>query len=124
MNDYAYGRCIGTALTQRRSRHSTDTVSQFHAETPHATELRVKDLPKVATWRLERNRPYTATSGPIILFLFKIYHFRTYFLYTIRYNISRPVQDPTTPVRPPTTPLPKIWGSRSPTPRTDVPALL
>ena len=60
----------------------------------------------------------------IILFLFKSHHFRTYFLYMIRYNnISRPVHDPTNPLRPTlrpsTTPLPKIWGSRPPTPRID-----
>jgi len=31
----------------------------------------------------------------IILFLFKIHHFRTYFLYMISYNnMSRPVHDP------------------------------
>ena len=37
---------------------------------------------------------FTATSGQIILFLFKSHHFRTYFLYMIRYNnISRPVHD-------------------------------
>src|SRR6218665_2705043 len=32
--------------------YSTDTVSEFHAE-PHR-QLQVKDLPKVPTWRLER----------------------------------------------------------------------
>src|SRR6218665_1598610 len=30
--------------------------------------------------------PFTATSGQIILFLFKSNHFRTYFLYMIRYR--------------------------------------
>src|SRR6218665_3950057 len=30
--------------------------------------------------------PFTATSGQIILFLFKSHHFRTYFLCMIRYN--------------------------------------
>src|SRR6218665_2333176 len=59
-----------------------------------------------------QNWPFTAASGQIILFFFKSHHFRTYFLYMIRYNnISRP---PTTPLRPPP-PLPKIWGSRPPT---------
>jgi len=45
------------------------------------------------------------------------HHFRTYFLYTIRYNnISRPVHDH------PYSPLPKLWGSRPPQlPRIDVP---
>src|SRR6218665_3583492 len=44
---------------------------------------------------------FTATSGQIILFLFKNNHFRTYFLYMIRYNnISRPVHDPNDPLRP------------------------
>src|SRR6218665_1456816 len=32
--------------------HSTDTVSEFHAE--EHRQLQVKDLPKVPTWRLER----------------------------------------------------------------------
>src|SRR6218665_226992 len=42
--------------------------------------------------------PFTATSGQIILFLFKSHHFRTYFLYIIRYNnISRPVREPLRP---------------------------
>src|SRR6218665_1133268 len=37
--------------------------------------------------RLSRqNWPFTATSEKIILFLFKSNHFRTYFLYMIRYN--------------------------------------
>jgi len=55
-----------------------------------------------------KNWLFTAISGQIILFLFKRHHFRTYFLYTIRYNnILRPVHDPmtpsATPLRPPTT---------------------
>src|SRR6218665_2547443 len=46
-----------------------------------------------------KNWPFTATSGQIILFLFKSHHFRTYFLYMIRYNnISRP-HDPMRPPR-------------------------
>src|SRR6218665_3543818 len=32
--------------------HSTDTVSEFHLEAH--SQLQVKDLPKVPTWRLER----------------------------------------------------------------------
>src|SRR6218665_2314033 len=51
---------------------------------------------------------YSYTSGQIILFLFKSNHFRTYFLYMIRYrpNISRPPATlpatlPPTPTRPP-----------------------
>src|SRR6218665_806602 len=32
--------------------YSTDTVSEFHAEAH--MQLQVKDLPKVPTWRLER----------------------------------------------------------------------
>src|SRR6218665_3177219 len=32
--------------------YSTDTVSEFHAEAHR--QLQVKDLPKVLTWRLER----------------------------------------------------------------------
>jgi len=61
------------------------------------------------------NCSFTATSGQVILFLFKSHHFRTYFLYMIRYNnISRP---PATP----TTPLSKIWRVATPTPRIDAP---
>src|SRR6218665_1658727 len=61
--------------------------------------------------------PFTAISGQIILFLFKSNHFRTYFLYMIRYRaISRPVHDPNDPplCALPVTPhdtLPKIWES-------------
>src|SRR6218665_2444532 len=45
-----------------------------------------------------KNWPFTATSGQIILFLFKSHHFRTYFLYIIKYNnISRPVREPLRP---------------------------
>src|SRR6218665_3847993 len=63
-------------------------------------------LPSSVTYFMDG--PFTATFGQIILFLFKSYHFRTHFLYMIRYNnISRP--------RPPP-PLPKIWWSRSPNP--------
>src|SRR6218665_441977 len=48
-----------------------------------------------------KNYPFTATSGQIILFLYKIHHFRTYFLYMISYNnMSRPVHDPLRPPRP------------------------
>ena len=59
----------------------------------------------------DRNWPFTATPVQIIVFLFKSHHFRTYFLYMIRYNnISRPVQDPTTPK----TPSPKSEGGHDP----------
>src|SRR6218665_1213331 len=48
-----------STTTERHSRPSTDTVSEFHAEVPKAT---VSDgLPKVPTWRLERDsnlRPF------------------------------------------------------------------
>src|SRR6218665_4040525 len=73
----------------------------------------------------QKNCPFTATSGQIILFLFKNNHFRTYFLYMIRYNnISRPVHASNDPLRPSLRPslrplLPKIWGSRPSTPRID-----
>src|SRR6218665_2421404 len=61
-----------------------------------------------------KNWPFTATSGQIILFLFKSHHFQTYFLYIIRYNnISRPLQPPSTHTTS-TTPLPKVCGSRPP----------
>src|SRR6218665_2595258 len=52
-----------------------------------------------------KNCPFTATSGQIILFLFKSNHFRTYFLYIKRYNnISRPVPASNAPPRPPLRP--------------------
>src|SRR6218665_1907644 len=38
-------RLFKSNTTQRRSRHSTDTMSEFHAEAHR--ELQVKDLPKV-----------------------------------------------------------------------------
>ena len=41
-----------TSTTQKRSRHSTDTVPEFHAK--RQRQLWVKDLSKVPTWRLER----------------------------------------------------------------------
>src|SRR6218665_3468282 len=56
---------------------------------------------------------FTAISGQIILglFLFKSHHFRTHFLYMIKYNnIFRPIHNPHAPPAPPTTPLPKIGG--------------
>src|SRR6218665_3052636 len=53
-----------------------------------------------------KNCPFTATSAKIILFIFKSNHFRTYFLYMIRYNnisrlprLQRPPCDP--PCAPP-----------------------
>ena len=59
------------------------------------------------------SRKKLAFSGQIILFFCKSHHFRTYFLYMIRYNnILRPHD----PVQPPTTPLPKIWGVATPIP--------
>src|SRR6218665_2394034 len=53
-----------------------------------------------------KNWSFTTTSWQIILFLFKNNHFRTYFLYMIRYNnISRPVHHPNDPpATPPATP--------------------
>src|SRR6218665_3813927 len=72
-----------------------------------------------------KKSPFTATSGQIILLLFKSHHFRTYFpsLYMIRYNnISRPVHDSNDPPATlPSTPLPKIWGSRPSAPRITAP---
>src|SRR6218665_649416 len=65
-----------------------------------------------------KNWLFTAISGQIILFLFKSHHFRTYFLYMIRYNnILRPVHDPpTTPPPPPNPPPPRPQnrGGRAP----------
>ena len=48
-------RLFKSTSTQRRSRHSTETVSTFHRQ------LQVKDLPKVPTWQLKRDsnpRPF------------------------------------------------------------------
>ena len=74
----------------------------------------VKFIKKI--WFSRQNYLFTATSGQIILFLFKSHHFRTYFLYMMRCNnISRPVHDP---LRPPTTPCPKSRG-RDPQPLQD-----
>ena len=70
-----------------------------------------------------KNWPFTATSEQIILFLFQSHHFRTYFLYMIRYNdrpISRPVHDP---LQPPRHPCLKSGGRDPLTPRIDAPAL-
>src|SRR6218665_1977144 len=41
--------------------YSTDTVSEFHAEAHR--QLQVKDLPKVPTWRLERESNPRRPSG-------------------------------------------------------------
>src|SRR6218665_643382 len=41
-----------TLLLRGAPDYSTDTVSEFHAEAHR--QLQVKDLPKVPTWRLER----------------------------------------------------------------------
>jgi len=44
-------------------------------------------------------------SRQIILFRLKSHHFRTYFLYMVRYNnVSRSVNDPTTPLQSPRSP--------------------
>src|SRR6218665_3229108 len=64
-----------------------------------------------------KNGPFTATSGQIILFLFKSSHFRTYFLYMIRHNnISRPVHDSNDPLRPSLRPPCPKSGGRDPQP--------
>src|SRR6218665_268101 len=68
-----------------------------------------------------KKSPFTATSGQIILFLFKSNHFRTYFpvhdkiYFTTRPRLQRP------PCDPPFNPLPKIWGSRPSAPRITAP---
>src|SRR6218665_3155847 len=69
-----------------------------------------------------KNCPFTATSGQIILFLFKSNHFRRYFLYMIRYNnISRPVQDSNDPLRPSLRPPCSKSGVATLSPRIDAP---
>jgi len=50
---YFYSASLKSTTTQRRFRHSTDIVSEFYPE--RHRQLRVKDLLKVSTWRLERN---------------------------------------------------------------------
>ena len=63
----------------------------------------------------------TAASGHISRFLSKSHHFRTYFLYMIRYNnISRPVHDPPRPPCDSHDLCPKFGWSRPPTPMTGV----
>jgi len=59
-----------------------------------------------------KNWLFTVSSGQIILFLFKSHHFRTNFLYMIRYNnISRPVHEPpTTPCDPHDPPAQNLGG--------------
>src|SRR6218665_617641 len=55
---------------------------------------------------------FTSTSGQIIIFLFKSNHFRTYFLYMIRYNnISRPLRPY---LRPPHDPPAQNMGDPQP----------
>ena len=46
-------RLFMATATLRRSPHSTDTCRSFMQK--HHGQLRVKDLPKVLTWRLERD---------------------------------------------------------------------
>jgi len=71
------------------------------------------------------NCSFTAGSGQIILFLFKSHHFRTYFLYMIRYNnISRPPRplcDP--PCDLPRPPAQNLWVATPQPPRIDAPGL-
>src|SRR6218665_3399956 len=47
-----YGAPSNPLLLRGAPDYSTDTVSEFHAEAQR--QLKVKDLPKVPTWRLER----------------------------------------------------------------------
>src|SRR6218665_4027489 len=49
---HSYSAPSGPLLLRGVPDYSTDTVSEFHAEAH--TQLQVKDLPKVPTWRLER----------------------------------------------------------------------
>src|SRR6218665_3038470 len=47
---------LQSATTQKRSRHSTDRPLLCRSFSPNLhRQLRVKDLPKVPTWRVERN---------------------------------------------------------------------
>ena len=47
-----YGTPSSPLLLKGAPDYSTDTVSEFHAEAHR--QLQVRDLPKVPTWRLER----------------------------------------------------------------------
>src|SRR6218665_931094 len=47
-----YSALSSPILLRSAPNYSTDTVSEFHAEAHR--QLQVKDLPKVPTWRLER----------------------------------------------------------------------
>jgi len=47
-----YGTPSSPLLLRGAPDYSTDTVSEFHAKVHR--QLQVKDLPKVPTWRLER----------------------------------------------------------------------
>src|SRR6218665_3877528 len=89
------------------SRQIFENFDFFHALSHKKFDFSGKDL------------SFTATSWQIILFLFKSHHFRTYFLYTISYN--NVCHDPSTTHCGPHDPLPKIWGSRPPTPKIDAP---
>ena len=56
---YFYSASSSPLLLRGAPDYSTDTVSEFHAEAHR--QLQVKDLPKVPTWRLEREsnpRPF------------------------------------------------------------------
>jgi len=61
-----------------------------------------------------KNCSFTATSGQIILYLFKSHHFLIYFQYMIRYNnIWRPVHDHHDPLLPLCDPLPRPSCAKS-----------
>src|SRR6218665_2175927 len=77
---------------------------QFHQKISIFPDKLVKTFNLFRQFRKEKfdfpgkNWPFRATSGQIIPFLLESHHFRTYFLYMIRYNdISRPVHDPPRP---------------------------
>src|SRR6218665_2810726 len=49
---HCYSAPLSPLLLRDAPDHSTDTVSGFHAEAHR--QLQIKDMPKVPTWRLER----------------------------------------------------------------------
>src|SRR6218665_581934 len=51
-SDHFYSASSSPLLFRGAPNYSTDTASEFHAEAH--SQLQVKDLPKVPTWRLER----------------------------------------------------------------------
>src|SRR6218665_1403824 len=81
----------------------TPLYDEFHSL--HTEQKRLAEAVKIMhDTPLYSRCSFTATPGQIILFFFRSHHFRTYFLYMIRYrNISRTTRSrPHDPLRLPT----------------------